>query len=421
MIFSITREIFMPSPQPGALMQSHLFNASLQKSRLVNFYGYLLRSDTVHKSACRWSDDNGQSWSGATAWCPSVASPGEVLRRHYRNVYVCPKSDRAVLFYNEARLPKDQVAGWYTHGTLRYAVSEDGCQSFLVDEPVMDHRPPHSPDHPIPGVWTGRNAIMLGDHTCEALAMDDGSLLVAPSITPMGEDGRYLNPYNMLGFFEVTVLRGKWQDDLQIKWEKIGSVPGDAAYSTRGMDEATLAHLNDGRLLMVMRGSNDRGGKAADRFALPGYRWFSTSHDDGTTWSEAAPWTYDDGEAFFSPASCSQLVAHPSGRLFWIGNIVPQNPWGNLPRSPLQIGEVDRTTGRLIRKSVTVIDERQPGESEVSMFSNFNARVDLATSEITLNLSRSFTRPVPGQTPTPYDWGVLDYTSDAFLYRISIS
>lgn len=420
MIGPILREDLMLSPQPGALMQSHIFNASLQNPWLLNFYGHLLRSDTVHSSAWRWSGDNGKTWSPPTPWQPAEALPGEVLRRHYRNVYLCPKTDRAVLFYNEARLPQDRVAGWYTHGTLRYAVSEDGCRSFVVDEAVADHRAPHGPGHPIPGVWTGRNALMLGDHSCEALAMEDGSLLLAPSITPMGEDGRYLNPYNMLGFFEVNVLRGKWREDLRIAWETIGSVPGDSASSTRGMDEATLAHLSGGRLLMVMRGSNDRGGTAADRFALPGYRWVSFSDNDGANWSTAAPWTYDDGEAFFSPASCSQLVAHPNGRLFWIGNIAPHNPWGNLPRTPLQIGEVDRATGLLIRQSVTLIDERQPGESEASMFSNFYARVDAATGDIMLCLSRSFTRPVPGQIPTPYNWGILDYTSNAYLYRITI-
>ena len=40
--------------------------------------------------------------------------------------------------------------------------------------------------------------------------------------------------------------------------------------------------------------------------------------------------TYADGGDFYSPSACSQLVLHSSGRLFWIGNIAPQNPNGKV-------------------------------------------------------------------------------------------
>ena len=45
------------------------------------------------------------------------------------------------------------------------------------------------------------------------------------------------------------------------------------------MIEGTLATLADGRLIVVMRGANDRKGE------LPGYRWISYSSDGGWHWT----------------------------------------------------------------------------------------------------------------------------------------
>jgi hypothetical protein len=36
----------------------------------------------------------------------------------------------------------------------------------------------------------------------------------------------------------------------------------------------------------------------------------------GYTWSEPEPWTYPDGEPFFSPASMSELFTHSNGRIY---------------------------------------------------------------------------------------------------------
>src|SRR5262249_56499658 len=111
-----------------------------------------------------------------------------------------------------------------------------------------------------------------------------------------------------------------------MEWEMSELVRGDPARATRGMDEPTVEFLADGRLLMVLRGSNDR------RPELPGYRWCSFSSDGGRRWTTPQPWTFDDGASFFSPSSCSQLLRHSSGRLFWLGNITPQNTIGNRTR-----------------------------------------------------------------------------------------
>ena len=124
------------------------------------------------------------------------------------------------------------------------------------------------------------------------------------------------------------------------------------------MIEPTLAEMHDGRILMVMRGSN--GGKADPRQELPSYKWVSLSRDGGETWSAPAPWTYEDGTPFFSPSAMSSLFRHSSGRHFWAGNLTPQNCRGNLPRWPLVIGEVDARSLKLLRSSVLTVDTQRP-------------------------------------------------------------
>jgi hypothetical protein len=122
-----------------------------------------------------------------------------------------------------------------------------------------------------------------------------------------------------------------------------------------------------------------------------------------------APWTYTDGDAFYSPSACSQLLRHSTGALYWIGNIAPHNPNSNSPRYPLVIGEVDHVTGLLLRDSVSAIDDRQSGEDAALTLSNFYAREDRETGEIVLHLSRFFAQ------------SAADWTADALLYRITLT
>jgi hypothetical protein len=178
-------------------------------------------------------------------------------------------------------------------------------------------------------------------------------------------------------------------------------VRGDPSRSTRGMDEPTIEYLHGGRLLMVLRGSNDRQPE------LPSYRWFSLSADGGRRWSMPKPWTYDEGAAFFSPSACSQLLRHSSGRLFWLGNITPENPRGNRPRYPFVIGEVDRGTGLLLQRTVQVIDTLGSGEDPILSLSNFYAREDRRTREVAVHMTRLFARPA-------------GWSGDAYLYRVRV-
>jgi hypothetical protein len=196
------------------------------------------------------------------------------------------------------------------------------------------------------------------------------------------------------------VLHARWKGK-HLEWKMGDTIKADPDRSTRGMDEATIGTLADGRVILVMRGSNDK------KPNLPGYRWVSYSSDGGWSWAKPTPWTYTDGDSFHSPASCSQLLRHSNGKLYWLGNISPINPHGNRPRYPFIIGEVDQDSGLLIRESIIKVDDREAGESEILMLSSPYAREDRETKQIALHMTRVFAFPD-------------GWLGDAFLYRIDV-
>jgi len=213
-------------------------------------------------------------------------------------------------------------------------------------------------------------------------------------------DGSLYNPGGGYTWTESVLLMGTWRGG-RLEWEMSDRIAGTTEVTTRGMVEPTIAFLEDGRLMMVLRGSNDK------KPELPSYKWLCLSNDQGRTWSKPEPWTYEDGGRFFSPSACSQLLKHSSGRLFWLGNITPDNPKGNRPRYPFVIGEVDRKTGRLMHGSIRTVDTLRPGESELLTLSNFHAREDRVSREVCVHMTRLFALPD-------------GWEGDASLYRIPV-
>jgi hypothetical protein len=322
-----------------------------------------------------------------------------MLRRHPRAGFV-DSEDRYIEFWNEGVLPSDDPLEGLRNWNIYYRVSHDGGRSFSPRHQVIHTGVEFNAQHPLSGVWTGKNCVMLGDMTCVPVAAPDGRLLLPVQITPVDADGRLYNPGGGYTYTDAAVLHGRWRDG-KFEWEMSDLVKGEPNQSTRGMDEGSLGFLDDGRVLMILRGSNDR------RPELPSWRWYSLSSDGGRRWTTPAPWTYEDGEHFFSPSSCSQLLRHSSRRLFWLGNITPANARGNRPRYPFVIGEVDRRSGLLRRGSVRTVDTLQAGEDPVLSLSNFFAREDRQTAEIAVHMTRLFA----GNGP---------WSGDAFLYRVAV-
>ena len=79
-----------------------------------------------------------------------------------------------------------------------------------------------------PGVWRGRNGVMLGDLTCLPLTLrggsDAGDILVPCQICPVGPDGTFLNKGGGFTFHDSAVLHGRWVDGgPRLSWRLVRS------------------------------------------------------------------------------------------------------------------------------------------------------------------------------------------------------
>ncbi len=326
-------------------------------------------------------------------WTPFIITPdfSAGLPNGYRRTpfpsVIDPHSGRIVQVYNALDTPgldpkifEPPVAqkSYY----LRYKVSADAGRTWLFDAPVIQEK--HTEDNPTDGVWKNKNGMYLGDIGSIPIFTSRNELLVPVQICPLGKDGQLVNPGGGPTYHETALLIGQWDNNDRLSWDISARVVGDPARTTRGLFEPTLAELEGGRILMIMRGSNTRR-KIPD---LPCYKWRSISADGGRTWNAPVPWTYADGEPFFSPSSMSRLFRHSTDRIFWIGNITPKNADGNLPRYPLVIGEVDPVLLSLIKPSIVELDTRKPAEPRVDL-SHFRAQEDVETKQIVLTVPRA--------------------------------
>jgi hypothetical protein len=389
----VSREIFLRSPGKGTAVSACAYYTQCSGGAMVSVEGRSSRSDTTDAVYCRKSADYGHTWSEPTERKIREKRPEGTWRLAPRAGYVDPHTGRYLEFWNEAVLPTDNPLEGLRQWNVFYSVEG-------VAHQVIHEGPEFDPRHPLPGVFTGKNCVMLGDVPCLPITLKDGSILLPVQITPLDASGKLYNPGGGYTYTDVAILHAHWKGN-SLQWQMAELIKGDPARSTRGMDEGTLGALADGRLIVVMRGSNHR------KPQLPGYRWISYSHDGGWHWTAPAPWTYSSGEPFYSPSSCSQLLRHSNGRLYWLGNICRENPNNDLPRRPFYVGEVDQHTGLLIRKSLIVVDDVEPGDDPILMLSNFYAREDRETRQIALHMTRMF--------------ALKDgWVGDAYLYRVDV-
>lgn len=339
------------------------------------------------------SDDNGRTWLPSTPKPDFSAGLPYGYRREAVSSVFDARARRLVTLFNALDTPgldPNAIEPPLALNTyyLRYRVSADCGRSWLFDEPIIQTGA-FDVKHPVEGVWVGTNAIFLGDAGCVPIVTRAGKVLVPAQATVVGSDGKLYNPTGGHTYTDVVILIGTWTSKGKLKWQVSQRISGDPSRSTRGMIEPTLAEFSDGRILMVMRGSN--GGKADPRFQLPSHKWFSISTDGGKTWSKPEPWTHEDGTAFFSPSSMSTLFKHSSGRVFWVGNLCATNCAGNLPRWPLVMGEVNVKSLRFIPDTVLTVDTHQPDDAAQGRLdiSHVTLREDRNTHEIVLSYPRA--------------------------------
>ena len=304
----VQRDVFLASPAKGTAVMAEAYYTRSHGGAMLSIEHRLSRSDTVDAAYYRTSRDYGRTWSAPVARSTGERRPAGMWRRHPRACHLDPRTGRFLEFWVEGVLPTDDPLEGMRQWNIFYTVDGGPARQLIHEGAEFDAR------HPLPGVYTGRNCVMLGDVASLPLTLPDGAILLPAITTPLRSDGQLFNPTGGYTYTDALVLHGHWRGK-DLLWRAADPVKGDPLRSTRGMDEPTLARLADGRILMLLRGSNDRNP------SLPGYRWMSYSTDGGWHWTEPQPWTYTTGEPFFSPSACSQLLRHSNGKLYWIGHI----------------------------------------------------------------------------------------------------
>ena len=188
--------------------------------------------------------------------------------------------------------------------------------------------------------------------------------------------------------------------------------------SSRGVMEPQMEELPDGRLLIVLRGSNTVAPQWNTRIGAhaPGFKWFTISNDGGKTFPPLMPWYFDTREVVYSPATmCRFFRSSKNGKLYWMGNVY-KDAWrieGNSPRNELYICQVDDEECCLIKDTLTLIDTMRGDETDVEL-SNFTVLENPLTQQLELRLTKvNFNGAYQG------DGGPGAWYTEAWEYYIS--
>jgi len=264
-----------------------------------------------------------------------------------------------------------------------YRVSNDGGRTF--SEPTLVIIEGNTLENPIEGVEIGRNGYNI-NFTTPIIMGSSGKIIVPVNLHPWDDEKqRIYNPADAYIFQDAGALVGEWDEQSKdIIWRFGGWLRIDHNVSTRGLSEPSIVELSDGRFVMISRGSN------LTQPDLPAHAWAAFSEDGCKTWSVPEPFSFSDGMIFHVPASCSTIFrSKVNGKLYWIGNLVEDNPNGNHPRFPLVIGEVNEEPFGLKKSSVVQIDTRhEEREGEKVQLSNFHILEHAQNGEIIITLTR---------------------------------
>lgn len=397
-IVDVERELYVKHTVSGAgrWVNAYYVGGGLKREEIHTF---MAQSDTPEKPKRRRSEDNGRTWSDFAA-LPDVVSHEQGARIFWGEgprffdaengvtVAIWLRQTKQKLYANHSfsRISRDGGRTWSEPKQLRY---EDGAT--------------FDPAHPLNHSYIKNNQSYFGNNI---IRHSNGTLIhvgAAANVPYVNKDGKSYDgrvPADAKNIGSLCFI-GKWDPESgDYDWTGGTPVWVPLEVSARGLMEPDVAELEDGRVLVVWRGSNTP--------VTEGRKWFSVSDDGGKTLSPVQEWKYDDGSRLYSPSSIHRFFRHSvSGKLYWFGNICPAPPSGNSPRYPLIVAEVDESKVTLKRDSVTVIDDKGPDDSPKLQLSNFYLLENRETHQAELYLTRI------GADPEDF-WG-----ADAYRYTLS--
>jgi len=410
-MISVRRTVYIPWPRADEA-------ASVQSVSYVS-----LESDAMLQSVVcgddafiRRSEDNGETWERCEEWAGSEPlGDNRWLTRGLPACYLDPATGRLLRFYSENEevsdiLPWDPASPTFSSVRNFVQYSNDEGLTWSTPEQIIQQGDEFDADHWARDIWLGKNSAAMMTDTI--LTRSDGTMLLpfySRRIPDEGEvryQGKFL--YLVTHTKEVGALEwqtgcflGRWRDDGSgIDWDMSDHVRVPQTNSIDGADEPGVCELPDGRMFMIIR---TRTFPDSD-VVVPGSKHYAVSQDGGVTWTDGQILRYEDRGAVYSPASFPRtFVSSKNGRLYIMANMADLPCYGCDPRTKLQIAEVNMDTLRVIRKSVTTIDQWREGQQESIRFSNFAWHEDRHTGNMIVYMT-----PAPGPTGTWAEVNIKD-------------
>jgi hypothetical protein len=205
-------------------------------------------------------------------------------------------------------------------------------------------------------------------------------------------------------FFVCRTWLGSWRPDLSgIDWQQAGLAQASPTMGTQGVGEPQACQLPDGRIFAIFRQAIALPSQEGPGY--PSVKLFSVSEDNGKTWSDPQPLTFDDGKYVYSPTSFgAAFCASKNNRVYVILNILNRPNEGCLPRNVLHIAEVDQETFCVKRDTVTVIEEVHAEHTHLVGYSNWSMIEERDTQSLLL-----FMNLENGPVGEGYDWNSYRY------------
>jgi hypothetical protein len=375
--------------------------------------------------AIRRSQDNGKTWevTGADDWEDKRGD--RTARRDAGNVHIDQNNGIVIQFFSEMEYGPEGDYEYFGAGAdgsplqsrtgkIFYHFSKDEGKTWGPMKQLIQSGPDYDAIHWADGIYYEKNMGFFGE-LFRVTQLRDGTLIVPMCFILLGEDGKTIKWADRFGeaiwpIEMCATFRGRWREDMSdIDWEMSNHVTTEE-HMSRILCEPAVAEMDDGTLMMVMRGA------CSALQVMPGLKFYAISRDGGKSWGPVVPLTYPDGSFVNSPSSLPNFFrCSKNGKVYLIANIVPEPCRNADPRFPLKIVEIDQTYFWPKRETETVIATRQEHHPKFVRFSNWQRIEDQITGNpviyMTDDIIDGLFHPVfPGGTFEP----------DAYRYEIKV-
>ena len=405
MSIRVKKELYVKAPDKQTAKCMSQFYVNGTGLRRVEHQKLQRESDWSNAMFERYSDDNGRTWG---EWKDVYSNNCEIkandeINIHYGNETYNPLYGhfvsigmRRIFFEGHEKAYKrywgNGEDSFVDHSLL--VIRKDGKEQRAINLIKYEDGADYDDNNWRNPEYINNNRAYFG-YGVNVLENGEIIFAIAPNIKSccriLGADINEVFPSCPEIMCGMIVVRGKFNEALG-NYELSFSRPiiiSDLK-SSRGVCEPDVIMLPSGRILAVFRGSNveSKNWKTRIEKGTPTHKWYCYSDNGGKTFTEPVPWHFDDQEVFYSAATiCAFVKSIKNQKVYWIGNISNYTSYGNYPRHPLIIAEVNER-GLLVKDTLTTIDKREEADSDKVQLSNFSILQDRETGLIEVYLNK---------------------------------